>query len=55
MENVVIISGISKGLGFSIARSLLSSGWKVSGFSRKKSNGIKDLEKNIKINFYFIL
>ena len=50
MENVVIISGISKGLGFNIAKSLLSSGWKVSGFSRKKSNGIKDLEKKYNLN-----
>ena len=53
MENVVIISGISKGLGFNIAKSLLSSGWKVSGFSRKKSNGIKDLEKKYKNKLLF--
>ena len=53
MENVVIISGISKGLGFNIAKSLLSSGWRVSGFSRKKSDGIKDLEKKYKNKILF--
>ncbi len=53
MENVVIISGISKGLGFNIAKRLLSSGWKVSGFSRKKSKGIRDLEKEYKHSFLF--
>ena len=55
MEKVVIISGISKGLGFTIAKRLLSSGWKVSGFSRKKSDNIRDLEKNINKIFYSTL
>jgi len=53
MSKVIIISGISKGLGFGLTKRLLSMGWKVAGFSRKKSDGIKDLEKKFKNNFLF--
>jgi len=53
MSNVIIISGISKGLGFGIAKKLLNAGWNVAGFSRKKSEGIKRLEKKFKNNFLF--
>ncbi len=53
MSRVVIISGISKGLGFNIAKKLLFSGWKVAGFSRKKSDRIKELEKKFSNNLLF--
>ena len=36
MNKVIIISGISKGLGLGIAKKLLVKKFKVSGFSRKK-------------------
>ena len=53
MNEVIIISGISKGLGLGLAKKLLNGGWKVAGFSRKKSSSIKELEKKFKSNFLF--
>ena len=35
MNKVIIISGLSKGLGLGLAKNLLKN-WKVAGFSRKK-------------------
>jgi len=53
MKKIIIISGISKGLGFGIAKKLLAEGWKIAGFSRKKNNQIKMLEKKFKNDFLF--
>jgi 3-oxoacyl-[acyl-carrier protein] reductase len=53
MKKIIIISGISKGLGFGLAKKLLAEDWKIAGFSRKKNNQIKMLEKKFKNDFLF--
>jgi 3-oxoacyl-[acyl-carrier protein] reductase len=53
MNKVIIISGISKGLGLGIAKKLLVKKFKVSGFSRKKTDDILALKKKYKENFHF--
>ena len=45
MNKVIIISGLSKGLGLGLAKNLLKKNWKVAGFSRKKTPQISLLEK----------
>ena len=54
MEKVVIISGISKGLGFTIAKRFYHLGGK-SRVLAEKSDNIRDLEKKYKQNFYSTL
>ena len=51
MNKVIIISGISKGLGLGIAKKLLVKKFKVSGFS-EKTDDILALKK-YKENFHF--
>lgn len=53
MTKVVIISGLSKGLGLGIAKYLLQNGWRVAGFSRKKTNQITALEKKYRKKFLY--
>ena len=53
MSKVIIISGLSKGLGIGIAKKLLQNNWKVAGFSRKKTPNIAYLEKKFKNNFFY--
>ena len=53
MKKIIIISGISKGLGLGLAKKLLAEGWKIAGFSRKKNNQTRILEKKFKNNFLF--
>ena len=53
MKKIIIISGISKGLGLGLAKKLLAEGWKIAGFSRKKNNKTRILEKKFKNNFLF--
>ncbi len=50
----VIISGVSRGLGLETARELLVQGYNVSGFSRKTSADVSQLQANSGGNkFYF--
>ncbi len=53
MNKVIIISGLSKGLGLGLAKYLLKKNWKVAGFSRKKTPQISVLEKKYKKKFLF--
>lgn len=53
MSKVIIISGLSKGLGLGIAKKLLQNNWKVAGFSRKKTPYISQLEKKFKNKFLY--
>ena len=53
MSKVIIISGLSKGLGLGIAKKLLQNNWKVAGFSRKKTPNISHLEKKFKNKFFY--
>lgn len=53
MNKIVIITGVSKGLGLGIANQLLSAGYKVAGFSRKKTSQIEKIEKKFKNKFFF--
>ena len=53
MNKVIIISGLSKGLGLGLAKNLLKKNWKVAGFSRKKTPQISVLEKKYKKKFLF--
>ena len=53
MKKIIIISGISKGLGLGLAKKLLGEGWIIAGFSRKKNNQTRILEKKFKKNFLF--
>lgn len=53
MNKIVIITGVSKGLGLGVANQLLSKGYKVAGFSRKKTSQIKKIEKKFKNKFFF--
>jgi 3-oxoacyl-[acyl-carrier protein] reductase len=55
MQNIIIISGVSKGLGFGIAERLLSKGWLVAGFSRKTNKQVASLKKKYKNKFLFEL
>lgn len=53
MKKIVIITGVSKGLGFEIAKRLLVKGWIVAGFSRKKNIQVNKLKKKFKNKFIF--
>lgn len=53
MNKIVIITGVSKGLGLSVANQLLSIGYSVAGFSRKKTSQIKKIERKFKNKFFF--
>lgn len=54
MNKIVIITGVSKGLGLSVANQLLSIGYSVAGFSRKKTSQIKKIERKFKNKFFFL-
>ena len=42
-KKIVIISGVSKGLGLAISKMLLKKNWIIAGFSRSKSPEVKIL------------
>ena len=52
-KKIVIISGVSKGLGLAISKMLLKKNWIIAGFSRSKSPEVKILLNKYKKNFYF--
>lgn len=49
----IVISGVSRGLGAEIAAALLSEGWSVSGFSRKKTPLAEELTCKFSESFFF--
>jgi 3-oxoacyl-[acyl-carrier protein] reductase len=49
----IVISGGAKGLGFSLAESLLKSGCRVSTFSRGKTRYILELSRKYKNRFFY--
>ena len=53
MKKIIIISGVSKGLGFALCKKLLNNNYFVAGFSRKINSDIKIIKKKYKKNFYF--
>ncbi len=53
MKKIIIISGVSKGLGFALCKKLLNNNYFVAGFSRKINSDIKSIKKKYKKNFYF--
>ncbi|NQU58606.1 MAG: SDR family oxidoreductase [Rhodospirillales bacterium] len=50
---IVLISGGSRGLGLSLSEKLLSQGYRVVGFSRKKSKEVEKLTRANKNNYWF--
>lgn len=51
----IVVTGDSRGLGNKICDKLLESNFKVIGISRKISENILELEKNIEENSIYIL
>ncbi|MFN3951077.1 MAG: hypothetical protein ACK4KT_01595, partial [Thermaurantimonas sp.] len=45
MKNI-LVTGISRGLGFVLTKLILEKGWTVYGISRIKTEQLSDLEKN---------
>ena len=51
----IIVTGDSRGLGNNITETLLKDGYRVVGISRKESDEIINLKKNMKDMYMFIL
>jgi len=52
-SKLILVTGISSGIGFQVAYDLLKEGYSVLGVSRNSSKKVEDLQSNYPENFYF--
>ena len=52
-KGLVVVTGVSQGLGLSVTRRLLNDGYRVVGISRKQPDELKDLESSFKDKVFF--
>jgi 3-oxoacyl-[acyl-carrier protein] reductase len=53
MSKNILVTGVSRGLGFNICKTLLNKGYSIYGISRTESNDVKLLIQKYPENFFF--